>query len=137
MTLAELLHFLRASTHGVEATNSPSGVPQAAVVGLAVTDRLEFVFDTLSTTRKLQNLRRDPRIALTFFDVAGKRTVSRRTEPTGLAGADLCAGATDLAALERLRRHRVAGGDRTRCQRDRPARLNASAVNSWRTASSG
>ncbi len=43
---------------------SPSGAPQAAVVGFAVTDAFEVVFDTLGTTRKMIHLRRDPRIAL-------------------------------------------------------------------------
>ena len=40
------------------------GSPQAAVVGFAVSDRLEVVFDTLDWTRKVRNLRRDPRVAL-------------------------------------------------------------------------
>src|SRR5262249_50407778 len=32
--------------------------------GFGVSDQLEVVFDTLSTTRKCENLRRDPRVAL-------------------------------------------------------------------------
>jgi pyridoxine/pyridoxamine 5'-phosphate oxidase len=43
---------------------SSAGAPQAAVVGYAVSDDLEIVFDTIGTTRKAENLRRDPRIAL-------------------------------------------------------------------------
>jgi len=43
---------------------SGSGAPQAAVVGFAVSDDLELVFDTLDTTRKVRNLRHDPRTAL-------------------------------------------------------------------------
>ena len=43
---------------------SASGSPQAAVVGIAVTDRFEIVFDTVDSTRKALNLRRNPRIAL-------------------------------------------------------------------------
>ncbi len=43
---------------------APDGRPQAAVVGFAVSDLLELVFDTVTTSRKYQNLRRDPRIAL-------------------------------------------------------------------------
>jgi pyridoxamine 5'-phosphate oxidase-like protein len=34
------------------------------VVGYGVSDDLEIVFDTLGTTRKMANLRRDPRVAL-------------------------------------------------------------------------
>lgn len=43
---------------------SPAGAPQAAVVGFAVSDQLEIVFDTLESTRKYGNLLADPRIAL-------------------------------------------------------------------------
>lgn len=41
-----------------------NGDPQAAVVGIAIGDDFELVFDTLEASRKAQNLRRDPRIAL-------------------------------------------------------------------------
>ena len=64
MTRAELLSFLRRHRYAVQASTAASGAPQAAVVGIAVTDELEIVFDTLGTSRKAQNLRRDPRIAL-------------------------------------------------------------------------
>ena len=63
MTRAGLLAFLQKHRLGVQSTVSPSGEPQAAVVGIAVTPRLEIVFDTLDTTRKCRNLRADPRIA--------------------------------------------------------------------------
>ena len=45
-------------------TTSAAGAPQAAVVGIAVTDALEIVFDTLETSRKAVNLRRDARVAV-------------------------------------------------------------------------
>jgi hypothetical protein len=64
MTRDELLLFLGKHRICVQSSVSGSGAPQSAVVGFAVSDRLEIVFDTLITTRKLQNLRRDPRIAL-------------------------------------------------------------------------
>jgi PPOX class probable F420-dependent enzyme len=64
MKRAELLQFLRRHRICVETTVSGDGAPQAAVVGYAVTSDLEIVFDTLDTTRKLVNLRRDPRVAL-------------------------------------------------------------------------
>ena len=47
----------------VQASVSSSGAPQAAVVGIAVTDAFEIVFATLESTRKAENLRRDQRIA--------------------------------------------------------------------------
>jgi general stress protein 26 len=64
MTRAQLVAFLRKHPLAVEASVAPTGDPQAAVVGIAVSDDLELVFDTLGNTRKAANLRRDPRIAL-------------------------------------------------------------------------
>jgi general stress protein 26 len=64
MTRAELLTFLRRHRLAVQATTGPNGAPQAAVIGFAVSDALEIVFDTLDSTRKFHNLCADPRIAL-------------------------------------------------------------------------
>ena len=63
MTRAELLAFLRMHRLAVVSTVH-DGAPQAAVVGIAVSDGLEIIFDTLTTSRKYQNLRADPRAAL-------------------------------------------------------------------------
>jgi uncharacterized pyridoxamine 5'-phosphate oxidase family protein len=59
----EVVQFLRRYKLAVEATSSAAG-PQAAVVGFAVSDEFEIIFDTLESTRKYQNLRLNPRIAL-------------------------------------------------------------------------
>jgi general stress protein 26 len=64
VTRAELVTFLRRYKLAVQASVSADGAPQAAVVGFAVSDSLEIVFDTVATTRKHQNLRADPRVAL-------------------------------------------------------------------------
>jgi hypothetical protein len=64
MTRSELVAFLRKHKLAVEASVAASGAPQAAVVGIAVSDDLEIVFDTLGSTRKMANLRRDARVAL-------------------------------------------------------------------------
>jgi general stress protein 26 len=60
----ELVQFLRRYKLAVQASVAPGGAPQAAVVGFAVSDALEIVFDTTENTRKYRNLRADPRIAL-------------------------------------------------------------------------
>jgi general stress protein 26 len=60
----ELVGFLRRYKLAVQASVAPGGAPQAAVVGFAVSDALELVFDTVEATRKFRNLRADPRIAL-------------------------------------------------------------------------
>jgi hypothetical protein len=64
MKRRKLFEFLRAHKLLVEASTTPDGAPQAAVVGYAVSDALELVFDTVSTTRKFANLKANPRIAL-------------------------------------------------------------------------
>jgi pyridoxine/pyridoxamine 5'-phosphate oxidase len=61
---SELLTFMRQHKLAVEASVSAAGAPQCAVIGIAVSEELEVVFDTLSTSRKCANLRRDPRLAL-------------------------------------------------------------------------
>jgi hypothetical protein len=47
---------------------SGAGAPQAALVGIAVTDDLEIVFDTLDITRRVINLRSNPKIAFVVGD---------------------------------------------------------------------
>jgi general stress protein 26 len=64
MTPSDLLPFLRQHRYAVQATVTASATPQAAVVGIAVSDDLEIVFDSLQSTRKVQNLRRNPAISL-------------------------------------------------------------------------
>jgi pyridoxine/pyridoxamine 5'-phosphate oxidase len=61
---AELIAFLRRHRYAVQASTTAEAGPQAAVIGIAVSEALEIVFDTLSTSRKAQNLRKNSRIAL-------------------------------------------------------------------------
>jgi len=84
-----LLAFMRRFRLAVEASVAATSTPQAAVVGIAVTDRFELVFDTLESTRKAGNLRRNPRIAFVIGGLAAgdERTVQYEgvaDEPTGL-----------------------------------------------------
>jgi general stress protein 26 len=88
ITTAELLQFMRENFLAVQASVSAVAAPQAAVVGFVVTDRFELFFDTIDTTRKVQNLRQNPRIA---FVIGGLTNGDERTvqyegvadEPTG------------------------------------------------------
>ena len=54
---------MRSHRLAVEASVAESGGAQAAVVGIAVTDAFELIFDTLETTRKAGNIVRNPRVA--------------------------------------------------------------------------
>lgn len=86
MTPAELLAFLRRHRYAVQASTAADGAPQAAVIGVAATDSLELVFDTLGTTRKAQNLRKDPRIALVvgWDDAQTVQLQGEADEPVGV-----------------------------------------------------
>ena len=92
MTREGLLKFLRAHDHAVEATVTPQGAPQAAVVGIVTTDAFELFFDTLGDTRKFANLRANPRIA---FVIGWDDAQTAQYEGV----ADLPSGA-ELAALK-------------------------------------
>jgi general stress protein 26 len=59
----QLLDFLRQHRVAVEASTSAAGAPQAAIIGVAITDTFEIIFDTVESTRKAQNLRQNPKIA--------------------------------------------------------------------------
>lgn len=83
-TRRALIDFLRSSKYGVVSTIDTHGGPQAAVVGAAVTDALEIVFDTLASTRKCEALRRDPRVAFTmWFEEATVQVQGIADEPAG------------------------------------------------------
>src|SRR5262245_20928431 len=66
MDKTELLSYMRARKLAVIGTTGPDGSPQGALVGVAVTDDFHIIFDTVSDSRKHQNLQRDTRIAATF-----------------------------------------------------------------------
>ena len=66
MTRSELYDFLRLHRLAVISTINPAS-PQAAVVGIAVTETLDIIFDTLATSRKYANLLADPRVALVVW----------------------------------------------------------------------
>lgn len=88
MNATNLLEFLRSHRLSVEASVSISKRPQAAIVGFAVSDQFELVFDTLASTRKTENLRNNPHIALVIggWTAGDERTVQyegQADEPVG------------------------------------------------------
>lgn len=58
-----ILAFMRTHRLAVIATNARDGPPESAVVGVAVSNDLDLVFDTTAATRKAANLRRDGRLS--------------------------------------------------------------------------
>lgn len=64
MKQAELIEFVRQRGLAVVATRDRSGAPEAALVGVAITDWAELVFDTSARSRKYVNLAAFPRVAV-------------------------------------------------------------------------
>ena len=60
MTRREVFEFIRSESLAVFGSVSPEGRPQSALVGIAVTEDLEIVFDTLRSTRKFRNIQNNP-----------------------------------------------------------------------------
>jgi pyridoxine/pyridoxamine 5'-phosphate oxidase len=85
--VTELVALLRRFRMGVVSTVSATVQPQAAIVGVAVGDELELVFDTLSTTRKYENLVREPRVAVVMGE--GELTVQIEGRADVPSGAEL------------------------------------------------
>jgi len=90
-TRAELLRFMRAERHATVSSVSPTGAPQAATVGVVVSEDFEIFFDTLGPTRQ-----------------AWKGLIYVRVRPTWLRLSDYSRDPPrivelDAAALETLR----------------------------------
>ena len=84
MELAEFVAFMRQSRLAVQASVSPETGPQAAVIGFVVSDAGELFFDTSNRSRKYQNLRRDPRLALVIgWDEQTLQYEGLADQPTG------------------------------------------------------
>jgi Pyridoxamine 5'-phosphate oxidase len=56
ITRQQVRDFIAGETLAVFGSISPEGKPQSALVGIAVTEDLEIIFDTLRSTRKFRNI---------------------------------------------------------------------------------
>ena len=64
MNAGEIYEFMKNERLAVLATVAEDGQPEAALMGVAVTPQLEIVFDTVKSSRKYPNLKKNPRVAL-------------------------------------------------------------------------
>ena len=58
-----IYQFIRQQELGVVATTSKSNQSEAALVGIAVSVKLEIIFDTVKASRKYQNILQNPKVA--------------------------------------------------------------------------
>lgn len=85
MDKAALYAFMSRSRYGVVSSVAADGMPQSALVGVAITAECEIVFDTLRTTRKYRNLSAVPVCSVVLW-WGGEQTVQLdgvAHEPTG------------------------------------------------------
>ncbi len=86
---AALLRYMREQPLAVQSSAPATGRPQSAVVGIAVTDDFEVVFDADAESRKVRNLRQASGIAVVIggTDAGDERTVQYEgvaDEPEGV-----------------------------------------------------
>ena len=60
----ELYEFMKQCHQAVISTVARNGTPEAAFINLVTTPDLCIIFETINTTRKYENLRREPSVAL-------------------------------------------------------------------------
>lgn len=64
MDLEEVFNFMNGEELAVLSSIAGDGSPQAALVGIATTPEVEVVFDTVKSSRKYPNMKKNPRVAL-------------------------------------------------------------------------
>ena len=82
-----MIAYVRMQRTGVVSTLGPGGGPQAAYLPIAVTDAGELVFDAKPDSRKVANVRRDPRAAVVIGGADGT-TLQAEGRAEVLTGAD-------------------------------------------------
>jgi len=89
MNREQLLAFMRRERYATQASASLDGSPQAATVGCAVSDRFELIFDTLAPSRKMANLRVNPKVAFVLGTQNAEQTVQYEGIADEPSGAEL------------------------------------------------
>jgi hypothetical protein len=88
MTEADVYQFIAQNKLGVLGTIAPSGTPQSALVGIAVTPDLEIIFDTVKSSRKYPNLIARPTCCIAI-GWTGEQTVQYEGRAEELKGPEL------------------------------------------------
>jgi len=87
MTKDFVYDFIKRHPLGIVATISPDQKPEAALVGIAGTEDLEIIFDTVKTSRKYQNIIQNPNVAV-VIGWENETTVQYEGLATELIGED-------------------------------------------------
>jgi len=87
--------FMTGNRYGIVSSIARDGLPQSALVGIAVTHELEIIFDTIRSSRKYANLIRMPQCSFVIGGWAGEQTLQYEGEAVEPEGLELerCRGA--------------------------------------------
>lgn len=88
MDRAAIYRFLTQFRYGVVSSVARNGTPQSALVGIAVTPKLEIVFDTVKSSRKYPNLMEQPSCSF-VIGWGGEQTVQMEGVAVAPVGQDL------------------------------------------------
>ena len=88
MRKADLYRFLLQCKLGVLGTIGNGNAPQSALVGIAVSENLEIIFDTVKSSRKYSNLIARPACSL-VIGWTGEQTVQYEGLADELSGGEL------------------------------------------------
>ena len=88
MRKADLYRFLLQCKLGVLGTIGNESAPQSALVGIAVSENLEIIFDTVKSSRKYSNLITRPACSL-VIGWTGEQTVQYEGLADELSGGEL------------------------------------------------
>ena len=64
MTNFFIYEFIRKHLYGVISTVSDKNLPESALIGIAVSEDLEIIFDTVNSSRKYKNILQNPNVAI-------------------------------------------------------------------------
>jgi general stress protein 26 len=88
MNVDEVFQFMNSQRLAVLATVGEQMRPEAALMGFAATPELEIIFDTVKSSRKYPNLKKNPRVAW-VIGCTTEVTVQYEGEAEELAGEEL------------------------------------------------
>ncbi|HEY1835545.1 MAG TPA: pyridoxamine 5'-phosphate oxidase family protein [Candidatus Saccharimonadales bacterium] len=103
-TQQKILDFMSQHTECVLVTTGEDGSPQAATVGFSETLHLELTIGTTKSSRKYQNIMRDPRVAV-VVGFEGNATVQYEGTARELTG-------DELAERQKLHFQKIPGAQR-------------------------
>ena len=86
MDKAGIYAFMSGFKYGIVSSVAKDGAPQSALVGIAVSEELEIVFDTVNSSRKYRNLIDRPQCSVVVGGWSSEQTVQYEgvaVEPKG------------------------------------------------------